>query len=150
MAIQLQTAIINQGAFLLEKKQIHPLKTLRYTVITNETMKEVQCLQSPLSLQRLAQFLMEALKQSKEKKSSKYEEKPMMLCVLNSIKNVYLVAGVKSVLEAKNRLGRAFHDIAVKINLRVKMDGFDTTYLEIQKDDFQSFLQEMYSNDKQG
>jgi hypothetical protein len=131
---------------LIDKKQILPLKAIRYSIISNEAK---ECLQSPLGLQKLALFLMDAQKESMQRKDHKFEEKPMVLCMLNKSKNVYLIVAVKPPLDAKNTIGRLFSEIASRIEARIRMDGFDSNYFEIHKDDFQSFLQELYSVDKQ-
>ena len=90
LAIEIQTAIVNQGTSLIEKKHISTNPEMRYAVIYNDNLQEIKFFQHPLALQKLALFVMEAYKQTK----TKIQDKPLVLCVLNSKTNVFLVVGV--------------------------------------------------------
>ncbi len=90
LAVEMQTAIVNQGTSLIEKKNIYPAQELRYAIIYNDNLQEVKYFQYPLALQKLALFVMEAYKEAKKGA----QEKPLVLCVLNSKTNSFLVVGV--------------------------------------------------------
>ena len=70
LAIEIQTAVVNQGTSLIEKKNIYPTQELRYAIIYNDNLQEVKFFQYPLALQKLALFVMEAYKETKKKELS--------------------------------------------------------------------------------
>ena len=90
LAIEIQTAIVNQGTSLIEKKTVFPTSELRCAVIDNDNLQEVKFFQSPLALQKLALFIVDAFNQSNKEAG----DKPLVLCVLNSKTNIFLVVGV--------------------------------------------------------
>jgi len=143
LAIEMQTAIVNQGTTLIEKKSILPAQELRYAIMYNDNLQEVKFFQYPLALQKLALFVMDAYKESK--KSAK--DKPLVLCVLNSKTNIFLVVGVTGMQGMsevpKNTFGIRFRKAAEGANARVKHDGFETSIIEILKDDFEGFIDEL-------
>ena len=148
LAIETQIAIVNQGTALIEKKSIYPAQEIRYAVMQSESLQEIKFFQNPLGLQRLALFVMDAYKETK--KSVKY--KPLVLCVLNGQTNSFLVVGVTGVQGMsevpKNSFGIKFRKAALDANARINHDGFETSIIEILKDDFEGFIDELCSKKK--
>jgi CDC45-like protein len=56
-----------------------------------------------------------------------------------------MVIGSKHFLRGLNfsEFGRKFDDAASKSNVRVKFDNFDSSIVEIHKEDFDAFLDEL-------
>ena len=143
LAIEMQIAVVNQGTSLIEKKSIYPAQGLRYAIIYNDNLQEVKFFQYPLALQKLALFVMEIYQESKKKAT----QRPFVLCVLNSKTNIFLVVGVtgtQGMTEVpRNEFGVKFRKAAKEANARVKYDGFETSIIEILRDDFDAFIAEL-------
>ncbi|KAJ3046361.1 hypothetical protein HK097_000940 [Rhizophlyctis rosea] len=92
-------------------------------------------------LKRLAGFLGEVVK------TKTGRAPPIVLAALNDDLGSFLVVGCSGVGRGgdvrKNTFGLAFQYAAEKTGARVKHEGFDTSVLEIQRDDLGSFLVEL-------
>ena len=148
LAIEMQIAIVGQGTSLILKRGIYPTPELYYAIIQSENLQAVKYFHGPLGLQKLAVFTMEAHQMNRKKQKIK----PLVLCILNSQTNMFLVVGVtgtQGMTELpKNSFGIKFRKAAFEANARIKHDGFETSIIEILKDDFQGFIDELCSKDK--
>ena len=161
-AMETQTAIINQGTSLIDKRAIKVTTNFRYSIITNDAINEVKFFHYPLALQKLANFVMQAYKKNR---TNKFVDKPFVLCVVNSITNRYIVLGVMEyspdlpILTKKyatniyiyiyySNFGSKFRQAATQVHARVKHDSFETEIIEIEKDQILPFIEELCSIEK--
>lgn len=121
----------------------------------------------PLSLSKLALFLIDALK------STKKGDQPLVIAVHQSLTNTFIVvatvngnlmrekgqnpsdsssstsndssslpfiASKNFFSSPKNRFGLAFREVTTRIRARVRHDGFETSVIEIKQEDLKLFL----------
>ncbi len=73
---------------------------------------------------------------------------PFVICALNERKGTYLVVGVPCPDKEGDVEKTAFHRIfavaAEQINARIRLDRFDTSVMEIGKDDIFRFIDHLY------
>lgn len=72
---ELQMALMSQGTSLISNKKIQFCTKFRYSIISNDSFVETKIFQYPMAIQKLALFIMEAFKETRNTK----EEKPMVL-----------------------------------------------------------------------
>lgn len=72
---ELQMALMSQGTSLITNKKIQFCTKFRYSIISNDSFMETKIFQYPMAIQKLALFIMEAFKETRNSK----EEKPMVL-----------------------------------------------------------------------
>ena len=82
---------------------------------------------------------MEAYKEQK----INVKAKPMVLCVLNSANNTYLVAGVTGNHEERNEFVNKFKNACIASKVRYRSDSFESCLYEIQREDFPAFLEQL-------
>ena len=140
---ELQKGLISQGTNIITSKKVIPCTHFRYSIINTDVLSEIKIFQHPLSLQKLALFIMEAYSEKKRNK----EMKPMVLAVKNTVKDSYLVVGVlgknNSYTRDKNEFGSQFREAAEKVDAQFSHDGFDTSLLEINTKGFEEFFDEV-------
>lgn len=140
-AISLQKAIVRQGVAMINKKNIVSSGPFRYAVIDDSP--DLPLFTHPLALSKLAMFVSEALLHNSAKK-----HKPFVICSLIERRKTYLVLGIVGTVRAsapKNSFGRAFRTAADRTKSRIKHDGFETSVMEVQKDDLSKFMEYLHS-----
>jgi cell division control protein 45 len=144
MAINFQTTLVTHGTAIIDKKAIQPCNNFRYSIINTDVNEEIKYFQHPLSLEKLALFVMDIYHNSNLCKNKIY--KPFMLAVLNSINKTYLVAGVlgkaRDDNHDKNQFAMRFRISAKNIGASLLLCNFDDSIVEVPKDDLLHFLEE--------
>ena len=145
LAIQFQKALVSNGTAIIDKKSITPSKHFRYSIINTDNTEEIKYFQHPLSLEKLALFVMDTYHNSTICKNK--INKPYILALQNSVSKTYLVAGVlgkaKDDNNDKNQFALRFRLSANKIGANLLLNNFDDSIIEIQKDNFLAFLEEV-------
>lgn len=148
---EMQAALMSQGILLITNKKIRPCTKFRYWIISNDTLAASKIFQYPMAIQKLALFIMDVYKESRNrmKLNSRQvqDDLPMVVWIKNSERESYLVAGVlgrdAKYTRNKNDFGRCFQEAAEKVGATYKHDGFDTSLIEIKNEHFEDFLDEL-------
>ncbi|KAL6305383.1 CDC45 family [Sparassis latifolia] len=148
LSMSLHRAIIRQGSSIIDKHDIRSLRGHRVVVLTQGP--DLALFAHPGVLQRLALWLVEALRDklpgtTLAHSRSKRKGLPLVLACLNEKSGTYIVVGVMGALDfgeiRKNEFGLAFLDAKDRCNARTRHGSFDTSVLEINKDDLKVFLE---------
>ncbi|CAI2361197.1 unnamed protein product [Moneuplotes crassus] len=143
MSKEYQKSLISLGSSIIINKIVKPCTYFRYAIIKNDILAEVKLFHHPMAIQKLALFVMEAYLETRKIK----DPKPIILAVKNTMKDVYLTAGVlgrqNTYIKSRNDFGDQFRDAAEKIASNFNHDGFDASLIEIKSSDFDEFLDEL-------
>lgn len=143
----LQKAVFNTGVTILEKKMIKHLRIYRLCVLQDGP--DLSLYQNPLTLLRLGNWLIECCAEAEDKQLL-----PMVLASLDENTDTYLVAGLSpryprglDAMKAKepilNNFSMAFQQITAQTGAKVKIDNFESSIIEIRKDDLSPFLEKL-------
>ncbi len=67
-----------------------------------------------------------------------------MLCILNHQTHQYLIVGVtRQTQDSKNEFGNKFERAIENTQVKVKYDSFESQVIEIQEDDFVTFIEQL-------
>ncbi|KZT11286.1 CDC45-like protein [Laetiporus sulphureus 93-53] len=148
LSMALHRAIMRQGSSIIDK---HDIRTLRgHRVVILSQGPDLALFAHPGVLSRLALWLVEALRDRLQGTNpafsrSKRKSLPLVLACMNEKEGTYIVVGVMAALEygnvRKNEFGLAFLDAKERCNARTRHGSFDTSILEINKDDLKVFLE---------
>lgn len=69
---------------------------------------------------------------------------PIVLCVLDEARQVYICVGIPGPKEVRNRFGQAFRKAADLIEVRYKHDSFTSSVIEIEKEHVMNFTDQLY------
>lgn len=131
---------------MLERKEVKVSTYFRYCMLENDYLSEVKLFQSPLALQKLGIFILEAYQQVKN--SAKFKQKPLVISVKNTKKGKTLVVAIMGHQRKENSVndfGLRFRGAAEKINVKIGHEGFESGMLEIENNDWKLFMQELSS-----
>ncbi|KAK9462609.1 CDC45 family [Lipomyces oligophaga] len=157
----LQEAVVRTSTALLEKNQVHILRSFRLSVLKDGP--DLELFTNPLTLVRLACWINEC------KSEQDGRQIPMVMAALDRDRDTYTVVGLPaSVLmrkkggkvvnedsddededeeeeeeTARNSFGLVFQEVAGETHARVKIDSFESSVIEVRKDDLTSFLEGM-------
>lgn len=144
LAIDLHKAVFALGTSLIEKKAVNPTNDFRYAIINNDSWEQARFFHYPYALKRLCVFLMEAYKHQR----ASIRAKPMVLAMINSKRNAYLVIGVMDHESAGRNTFRAKFDEAVEATqAQHRTDFFEGELIEVSKDNFPAFMDAL-TNDR--
>ncbi|SJM84120.1 probable Cell division control protein 45 [Zygosaccharomyces bailii] len=143
----LQKAVFGTGVAVLEKKLIKHLRIYRLCVL--QEGPDLELYYNPLTLLRLGNWLSECCAESESKQLL-----PMVLASLNAATDTYLVAGLApryprgmDVLQVRkpilNNFSMAFQQIAAQTDARIKIDNFESSIIEIRREDLSPFLEKL-------
>ncbi|AET39340.1 DNA replication initiation factor CDC45 Ecym_4276 [Eremothecium cymbalariae DBVPG len=143
----LQKSIFNTGVTILEKRIIKHLRIYRLCVLQDGPYLPLY--KNPLTLLRLGNWLIEYCSESEDKQLL-----PMVLASLDNTTDTYLVAGLTqryprgiNTLESHstilNNFNIGFQQIASETGAKVRIDNFESSIIEIRKDDLQPFLEKL-------
>lgn len=144
VTIDYQKSIYREVYSILEKKAVKSTSDFRYAVVSNEYFSN-KFNPSYLSLQKISMTLLDIYKEV-TRASSSYT-KPLALCVLDAVQNKYVVIGVmgdstsKNEFDSKNLFGNMFLNAARAAKVRSSSDYFESSIMEIHKDDFSNFIE---------
>ncbi|KAI0748281.1 CDC45-like protein [Daedaleopsis nitida] len=148
LSMALHRAIIRQGSSIIDKQDIKTLRGHRVVVLTQGP--DLPLFVHPGVLSRLALWLVEALRDRVDPTTpaysrSKRKSLPFVVACLNEKAGTYIVVGVTGAADfddvRKNEFGLAFLDAKDRCNARTRHGTFDTSVLEINKDDLKVFLE---------
>ncbi|OXG17350.1 cell division control protein 45 [Cryptococcus neoformans Tu401-1] len=154
LAMALHRAIIRAGSDLLDKSIIRTLRNFRLTILSEGPDLRLFCHPSPLS--RLALWLVDAtrdrwvekLARQNAHSGGKVKSLPFVVACLNEEKGTFSVVGVTGAPEfgdvRKNKFGLAFQRAASFSNATASLDMFDTSVVEVGREDLQSFIEHLH------
>lgn len=143
----LQKQIVNRGKQYIESRSIKHMKHFRLCVLKEGN--DLQLYKHPLTLLRLGDWLLECCCESSDDKTLL----PMVIAAFDPKTNTYLCAGIApkyplGMILANpkkgpipNRFGNAFRAVARSTNATVRMESFDSTLIEVKREDFLPFLE---------
>ncbi|CCK71280.1 DNA replication initiation factor CDC45 KNAG_0G02220 [Huiozyma naganishii CBS 8797] len=146
-ATLLQKAIFNTGVAILEKRLIKHLRIYRLCVLQDGP--DIALYQNPLTLLRLGNWLIECCSEAEDKQLL-----PMVLASINEATDTYLVAGLSpryprglDTIHTKapilNNFSMAFQQITKQTGAHVKIDNFESSIIEIRREDLSPFLEKL-------
>ncbi|XBW36337.1 hypothetical protein QEN19_001917 [Hanseniaspora menglaensis] len=145
----LQKQIVARGTQYIESRSIKHMKHFRLCVLKEGN--DLQIYKHPLTLLRLGDWLLECCCESSDDKTLL----PMVIAAFDSKTNTYLCAGIAPkyplgmmIANPKrhsipNKFGNAFRAVARSTNAIVRMESFDSTMIEVKKEDFLPFLESL-------
>jgi len=144
-AIEMQQTVVKQGSHMIAKRIVTTSGVFRYAYL-KDTADTHLFLNTP-TLTKLAHFLVSHY-------TVKFPQKPrpFVLCALDSERDLYHVVAVDGTPGTSNngevttnKFGTSFDKAAEKTGARVKHDGFETSMLEVEKDDIYKFMEYLHS-----
>jgi len=147
LSMTLHRAIIRQGSSLIDKQSIRTFRTFKLAIVKEGPDIPIFC--QPGILSRLGLWLADALRDkpgaSRSINQGKKKQLPFVVACINEKAGSYLVVGVTSASESgdvrKNHFGLAFLEAKDRSNARTRHGTFDTSVVEVNKDDLASFLE---------
>jgi len=144
-AIELQKAVVKQGSHMLSKRIITTSGVFRYAYLKDTA--DTHLFLNPQALTKLAHFLVAHYREKYPLKP-----RPFVLCALDNERDIYHVVAVDGTPGTsatgdvgRNKFGTSFNKAAEKTDARVKHDGFDSSILEVQKEDVFKFMEYLHS-----
>ncbi|KAF9131141.1 hypothetical protein BGW39_002171 [Mortierella sp. 14UC] len=141
LCMQIQKAVIRQGIAIIEKQVIITLSTCR--VATLKDGPDLPVFWDPLSLHKLAQFLVYAIREYGSSKTG-HRPIPLVVAVLKEESQTFVVTGVNGspvIGEViPNKFGNVFERISYNEKIPVRHLGFDKSVIEIDRDDLETFM----------
>jgi cell division control protein 45 len=161
LAIKFQISLVNNGTSVIDKRKINPSSNFRYSIINNDMSDDIKYFHNPLSIEKLALFIMNIYHKSKFLKS--LEIKPFVLALLNSKNKSYYIAGVLSHdnFNDKNDFSMRFRVSARNLQAKIVYNTFNDCvvgiilncfcyiiflFLEISKSNILAFLEDLCKN----
>ncbi|QEU62288.1 Cdc45 [Kluyveromyces lactis] len=144
----LQRSVFETGVAILEKRLVKHLRIYRLCVLQDGP--DLHLYRNPLTLLRLGSWLIEYYAENDEKQLL-----PLVLATLDETSDTYLCAGIApryprglDILQQQqqktlNNFTVAFQQIAAETGAKVRIDNFETSIIEIRKDDLQPFLERL-------
>ncbi|KAL1944584.1 hypothetical protein VTO73DRAFT_3014 [Trametes versicolor] len=149
LSMALHRAIMRQGSSVIDKQDIKTLRGHRVVVLTQGP--DLPLFAHPGILARLALWLLDALRDRVAPTAPAYARSrtrkalPLVVACLNEHAGTYIVVGVTGAPDfddvRKNEFGLAFLDAKERCNARTRHGTFDTSVLEINKEDLKVFLE---------
>ncbi|KAI9106301.1 CDC45 family [Phlyctochytrium arcticum] len=155
LSMNFQKVLVRTGVSILEKKLTQTLRTFQLTVLTGEglgsAIDRTGALtdendfalfgRSPAHLGRLAKFLMDAFREYRQK------DLPLVIAALNNKTDAYLVLGITGTTKGgsvrRNTFGPTFQRAAKRANAQIRYDSFETSVVEVPKEDLTEFLENL-------
>ncbi|KAG0343263.1 hypothetical protein BG004_005429 [Podila humilis] len=141
LCMKIQKAIVRQAIAIIEKQVIITLSTCRAATLKDGP--HLPIFWNPLTLNRLAQFLVYAIREYGSIKSG-IRPIPLVLAVLKEETQSFIVSGIHGspVIGnvTPNKFGVVFEKIAYNEKISMKYLGFDKATVEIDRDDLETFM----------
>ncbi|ODV80579.1 CDC45-like protein [Suhomyces tanzawaensis NRRL Y-17324] len=166
-AKQIQQIIFRTGMSLLERKLIKNLKLYRLCVLNDGSIPDLKIFNNPLLLSKLGSWLLENITELDFMNQNK-SLKPLVVASLDVASDTYLVIGLApkyprgmdnntraklsqnkqdglgdTVTTRLNTFSVAFQQLATISGAKVRIDSFDSSVIEIRKDDLPPFLERL-------
>ncbi|CEP20319.1 unnamed protein product [Cyberlindnera jadinii] len=148
-AKEFQKAVFNTGMAVLEKRLLKTLKIYHLVVLRDGP--DYEMFRNPLILIRLGNWILESCAESNKTLL------PLVLAALDESTDTFLVVGLapryprgRKNLEdidqnttLLNTFSVAFQQVAGTTGAKVRIDSFESSIIEIRKEDFQPFLEKL-------
>lgn len=168
-AKQLQQITFRTGMSLLERKMIKNLKLYRLCVLNDGAVPDLEIFINPLMLSKLGSWLIENLAEL-DFINGNHSLKPLVVASLDVSSDTYLVIGLapryprgmsnsekakllqeqsndkitaESMTTHLNTFSVAFQQLSNTSGAKVRVDSFDSSIIEIRKDDLAPFLEKL-------
>lgn len=136
-----QQIVLHEASTILSHRLLRYGRLFRYVVLRHSS--DLSWLSNhPLSLGKLALFLVEATSKSKRATT------PLLLAAYQSLTDTYLVVAAPSKdstltgnVVVRSHFGLAFRRAATAVRARFKHDGFDSSLIEVKAANLKAFLQ---------
>lgn len=172
VAKNIQKIIFRTGMSVLERKLIKNLKLYRLCVLTEGSVPDLTIFVNPLMLSKLGTWLLENITEL-DFVNNNTSLKPLVVASFDAVTDTYLVIGLApkyprgmnnseiakllqkekgdkensnadpSIITRLNTFSVAFTQVANTSGAKVKIDGFDSSVIEIRKDDLSPFLEKL-------
>ncbi|WFD25768.1 DNA replication initiation factor cdc45 [Malassezia nana] len=165
LAKALHEAIVAQGVSIIIKQSIKTLRSFRLAVLQDGP--SLHLFVHPDTLTRLGYWLIDALRDivgeqhirrveaKRARRRSKGDDDadlvtapqnlPFVLAALDTQRDVFVVVGIVGAPDygdvSKNRFGLAFQDAAQVSGARMRNDRFESSVLEVRRDDLMPFIE---------
>lgn len=143
----LQKSVFETGVAVLEKRLIKNLRIYRLCVL--QDVPDLALYKNPITLLRLGNWLLDCCSESSDDKSLL----PLVLAAFDPTTDTYLCTGMAPkyprglALQKKepllNNFTVAFQLIANETGAKVRIDNFETSIIEIRKEDLSPFLERL-------
>ena len=168
-AKQIQQIIFKTGMSLLERKLIKNLRLYRLCVLNDGSIPDLDIFNNPLMLSKLGGWLLENITELDFMNNNK-SLKPLVAASLDVSSDTYLVIGLApkyprgmdqntraklaqqskgtnedetTVTTRLNTFSVAFQQLANVSGAKIRIDSFDSSVIEIRKDDLPPFLESL-------
>lgn len=168
-AKQIQQIIFRTGMSLLERKLIKNLRLYRLCVLNDGSIPDLDIFNNPLMLSKLGGWLLENITELDFMNNNK-SLKPLVAASLDVSSDTYLVIGLapkyprgmdqntraklaqqskgtnedeSTVTTRLNTFSVAFQQLANVSGAKIRIDSFDSSVIEIRKDDLPPFLESL-------
>ena len=135
--------MIRQGVAVIQQRLLTNAGKFRYAYLSNMSDGDLNFFRRPTLLSKLAHWLIAALL-SKNRKRMASNDLPLVLCVLDEERQVFICVGTPGPKETRNRFGEAFRKAADTIEVRYKHTGFTSSVIEVEKEHVQNFTDQLY------
>lgn len=168
-AKDIQQIIFRTGMSLLERKLIKNLRLYRLCVLNDGTIPDLNIFNNPLILSKLGGWLLENIAEIEFSNTNNGSLKPLVVASLDVTVDTYLVIGLapkyprgmnnttKSKIHHKDNNGKEVESLTTRLNTfsvafrqvsnesgaKVRMESFDSSVIEIRKDDLPPFLERL-------
>lgn len=156
----LHDMIIKQGVFIIEKQLIRTLRNFRLVILKDGP--DLKMFKSVQILSRLGIWLVDALREfvGEQEEVSRRKRKgdqgdganvslPFVLAVLDEERDRYTVVGINASLQygnvVRNSFGLHFQEAASASHARTKHDQFESSAVEVRKQDIGSFVEALHA-----
>lgn len=138
LAMRLQQAILRQCASMLDKAPIKKMANFRLAMIDDGP--DLALFANALTLNKLGLFMCEVLQEIANK------QLPLVIAALDATGSRYLVIGisVNNGRRGNNRFALAFQETAQRSKARIQMDSFNSSVMEIEKEDLVRFVEMLH------
>jgi cell division control protein 45 len=142
LTIEYHIALVNMGTQVIDKRSITTVNNFRYTIL-RDAGSSMKYFYNPVMLEQLGLFIAELFQKSKVLKKNRVL--PYLIAILNPDTDRYLISSIVTnnnlTIEQKNVFSRVFRDVANEIRAEIVHANFNSSTVEIKRDDFLSFLE---------
>lgn len=163
-AKRIQQLIFRAGMSLLERRLVKNLRLYRLCVLNDGAIPDLLVFSNPLILSKLGTWLLENITEL-EFANNSTTLKPLVVASLDVPSDTYLVIGLapkyprgmsnsdtakmlhkngdSTVTTRLNTFSVAFQQVALTLGAKVRIDSFDSSVIEIRRDDLSPFLERL-------
>ncbi|KAK6203085.1 uncharacterized protein RJT21DRAFT_119223 [Scheffersomyces amazonensis] len=163
----IQQIIFRTGTSVLDRKLVTNLRLYRLCVLDDGSIPDLDIFNNPLMLNKLGSWLMENITELYIMDNSKSSLKPLVIASLDVASDTYLVIGLApkyprgmdqstrsrlastnntndtTVTTRLNTFSVAFQQLANTSGAKIRIDSFDSSVIEIRKNDLPPFLEKL-------